>query len=604
MEGTVCSPGAPGPHNREGRSRAIPASRAYTPYVRRDATSVKLSVERKPASLVELNITAEEQEFAEALDKAIKKQARSLQVPGFRKGKAPRAMIERYYGREAFLRDAADEVMDRLYRQALEQEDLRPVGDPEVEIVELEPVNFIVTVPVYPTVDLGDYAAVRVDPVDAAVTDEDVQEVIDRLQRTQSPWVDVTEARKPREGDQVTVDYTVHDGETPFQDPVEDAVFILGETNLLQPLRDKIEDMNVGDTEQFDLVFEEDDETADPQIRGKALTYNVTLKSLKQRDLTPVDDEFAKTVAGAESLDDLRQQIRDDVHQGKTNEGRSEVLNKTIDAIAEQATIDLPEAMIHDEVHHQLNHLKEDLQRQNIAWDAYVRSSGKSEQEIHDDMFPEATRRLRNSIILQEIAKRENVEVSDADIEAEIERAAGPDINPASEDEEAQARAQRLRELYKSDYFRNILRNDLFERKLTDRVVEIATEGKGAVLNGWTAPEPAEATNEAESADEAPAAKSSKLPAEGEGTDWVAGDGTDTIPEGFPIKGNASSKIYHPEASPSYNNTIAEIYFATPEAAEAAGYRLPKALQQAGESAAETAASAVEQAAEQAKNAE
>lgn len=465
---------------------------------------MKLTVERKPASLVELNITADEDEFSAALDKAISKQSRNLQIPGFRKGKAPRAMVERYYGREAFLRDAADEVMDRLYREALEQEDLRPVGDPDVEIVELEPVNFIVTVPVYPTIDLGDYASVRVDPVDAAVNDEEVQEILDRLQRTQSPWVDVEEARKPQEGDQVTVDYTVKEGDEQFQEPVEDAIFVLGETNLLQPLRDKIEEMNVGDTEQFDLVFEEDDETADPQIRGKALTYTVTLKSLKQRDLKPIDDELAKTVAGAESLEDLRQQILDDVHQGKTNEGRTEVMNKIIEAIAENATIDLPDAMIDDEVEHQVNHLKEDLQRQNTSWETYLRSTGKSEDDVKADVRPEAARRLRNSIILQEIAKLENVEVTDEDLEAEITRAAGPDINPDTEDEEAKARAQRLRELYASDYFRNILRNDLYERKLTDRVIEIATEGKGAVLNGWVAPEPQAASNDDASADEAP----------------------------------------------------------------------------------------------------
>jgi trigger factor len=579
---------------------------------------VKLNVERKPASLVELNITAEEEEFAAALDKAISKQARNLQIPGFRKGKAPRSMVERYYGRETFLRDAADEVMDRLYREALEKEDLRPVGDPEVEIVELEPVNFIVTVPVYPTVDLGDYASVRVDPVDAAVGDDDVQEILDRLQRTQSPWVDVTDARKPQEGDQVSVDYTVNEGDTQFQEPVEDAVFVLGETNLLQPLRDKIEDMYVGDTEEFELVFEEDDETADPQIRGKTLTYNVTLKSLKTRDLQPIDDEFAKSVAGAESVADLRQQILDDVHQGKTNEGRTEVMNKVIDAIAEQASIELPDAMIHDEVHHQLNHLKEDLQRQNTPWEAYLRTAGKTEHEVHDELWPEATRRLRNPIILQEIAKLEKVEVTDGDIDAEITRAAGPDINPEGDDEEARARAQRLRELYASDYFRNILRNDLFERKLTDRVIDLATEGKGAVLNAWTAPEPVTETTADATATEpgmdsetdvveasgSNAKSSGKLPSEGEGTDWVAGDGTDDVPDGFPLKGNASSRIYHPEASPSYGNTIAEIYFATPEAAEAAGYRLPKSLQQAGEDAAGTAASMAEKAAEQAKNAE
>src|SRR5699024_1412498 len=160
-------------------------------------------------------------------------------------------MVERYYGREAFLRDAADEVMDRLYREAIEKEEISPVGEPSVEIVDLEPVNFIVTVPYYPDIELGDYASVRADPVDAAVTDDDVQDVVDRLQRQGAAWVEVTD-RKPQDGDQVTIDYTVKDGDEEFQEPVEDAVWVLGETNLLPQLHDKLADMSVGETESFD----------------------------------------------------------------------------------------------------------------------------------------------------------------------------------------------------------------------------------------------------------------------------------------------------------------------------------------------------------------
>lgn len=460
---------------------------------------MKLTTERKPGSLAELNITAEEQEFQEAFDKAIKRQARNLQVPGFRKGKAPRHMIERYYGRESFLRDAADEVMDRLYREALEQEAITPVGEPSVEILDLEPVNFVVTVPYYPDIELGDYQSVRVEPVDAAVTDEDVQEVVDRLQRQGADWVDVTD-RKPADGDQVTIDYSVKEGDEEFQEPVEDAVWVLGETNLLPQLQDKIEDMTAGETESFDLVFEEDDETADPQVRGKQLTYTVTLKSLKTRDLKPIDDEFAKTVAGADSVDDLMQQIRDDIHQGKTQEARTKVLDAIVEKVAEQSTIDLPDAMIDDEVEHQLGHRKQEFAQQGIGWEQMLRMSNTTEDAVKEEMRPDAARRLKNSMLLQEIAKRENIEVTDEDIEAEIDRVAGADLDPDSADEEARERAKRLRDVYNSEYFRNVLRNDMFEKKLTDQLIEIATEGKGAVINGWVAPDPEEA--EVEEAEE------------------------------------------------------------------------------------------------------
>lgn len=622
---------------------------------------MKLTTERKPGSLVDLNITADEQEFNSEVDKAIVRQARNVQIPGFRKGKAPRHMVERFYGgREAFQQDAAEKLMDKYYREALEQEDLRVVGDPELTDMSFDPtLTFTVTVAVYPDVKIGDYNAVRVDPIDAAVSDEDVQEVVTRLQRQASEWAEVNDARKPGEGDQVTIDYTVKEGDKDFQAPVTDAVWVLGETNLLPQLRERIEDMEVGATEEFDVLFEEDDETADPQIRGKLLHYSVTLKGLKERNLREINDEFAKEVAGAESVDDLMRQIRDDVHQGKTSDARNEIINTIVEKIAETAEIDIPEVMVEEEVEHQLSHRKEDLQRQGIQWEQMLAMSNMTEDDVKNDSRPDAERRLRNTMILQEIARLEKIEIADEDLDAEVDRVAGPDLNPDEADEEAVARAKRMRDVYNSDYFRNVLRNDLFERKLTDRIIEIATEGRGAALNAFEAPEGAasmgvgsglnlahtaggghasrhshshdhdhghdhdhdhgqgeevaettaavaEADVETEpEAAEAPAAtRSSKLPESGEGTEWVAGDGTDSVPDGFTIKGNASSKIFHPEESPNYTNTIAEIYFATPEAAEAHGYRLPKTLQQAGESAGSLMKDVAQKAADEAKGGE
>jgi trigger factor len=551
---------------------------------------VKLTTERKPGSLIELNITADEQEFNNEVDKVISRQAKNVQIPGFRKGKAPRQMVERFYGgREAFQQDAAEGLMDKYYREALEKEDIRTVGEPEVTSLSFDPtLNFVVSVPVYPDVELGDYKEVRVDPIDAAVSDEEVQDVVTRLQKQASEWVDLAESRKPVEGDQVTIDYTVKEGDNDFQEPVNDAVWVLGETNLLPQLRERIEDMEVGETSEFDVLFEEDDETADPQIRGKLLHYTVTLKAVKEQPLREMTDELAKELAVAESVDDLLQQVRDDIHQGKTNDARNQVMNSIVEKIAETTEIDIPEVMIDEEVEHQLNHRKEDLQRQGINWDQMLAMSNMSEDDIKADTRPEAERRLRNTMILQEIARLENIEVADEDLDAEIDRVAGSDLNPDENDEEAVARAKRLRDVYNSDYFRSVLRNDLFERKLTDHIIELATEGKGAVINGYVAPETEESTSgdttasedEGTEEDEATETRSSKLPKGGEGEEWVSGDGGDTAPDGFPIKGNANSKIYHPEESPNYTSTIADIYFATPEAAESHGYRLPKTLQQ------------------------
>lgn len=575
---------------------------------------MKLTTERKPGSIIELNIAAEDAEFQEAVDKAIVRRAKNVQIPGFRKGKAPLNMVERFYGgREVFAQDAAEKLMDQLYQEALKQEDINPVGDPELVNMELDPtLNFVVAVPVYPEIELGDYNAVRVDPVDAAVTDSDVEEVLERLRKQQATWEDV-EGRKPSEGDQVTIDYTVHEGEEVFQEPVTDAVWVLGETNLLEQLRERIEDMEPGQNEEFELFFEEDDESADPKVRGKQLKYNVTLKGVKTRNLPELTDELAKEITGAENVEELREQIFEDIHQGKTGDARNEVLNKIIEAVAETTNIDIPTVMVDEEIDHQIGHRKEELKRQGITWEQMLAFSGLDEEKVKEDTRPDAEKRLRNTMILQEIARQENIEITDEDVDAEIDNIAGPDLNPDTDDAEAVERARRMREVYNGDYFRNVLKNDLFERRLTERIIEIATEGKGAVLNGWEpkAEEPAKksekksskkvkkAQNEEDpTKSEVDASKlRKKLPESGEGTDWVMGDGTQDVPEGFPIKGNASSHIYHPAESPNYESTIAEIYFKDGDAAESHGYRLPKTLEAAGEQAGKSVIDAAKKAA-------
>jgi trigger factor len=453
-------------------------------------------MERMPESQVLLDIAAEDDEFAQAMDRAFRKVSRQINVPGFRKGHAPRFIIEQMYGREVFLSEAQQDLMDNLYRKALQQEELVPVGSPDVELVEMEPLNFKVTVSVYPAIDPGDYQNVRVEPADASIEENAVDEVLGRIQKMQSPWVDPAEARTPREGDQITIDLAVNDGDEEFEKPIEDAVFVLGESNLFDQLRTEIEKLHVGDTVTTDVTFSEDDEDVSERVRGKTLTYTITLKGLKERDLLPLDDEFAQTV-NESTLEKLSSDIRTDLHRTKTNEARNEVVNEIINKVAEGATIELPGPMIDDAVTEEYNNFRMRLAQQQQSLEEYMRLSGQSEEDLKEEMRPNSARRLRNSLLLREIANREGIEVSDAEIDAEIEALvnAAPDV-------------ERARQIYsEGGYFRGILRNDLFDRRLTDRLVEIATEGRGAVTNGWT--EESDATEAASEESEPKAEKAS-----------------------------------------------------------------------------------------------
>lgn len=436
---------------------------------------MKLTVERLPESQVRLDIAAEEAEFAQAVEKAAKKVAREIALPGFRKGKVPRHMIERMYGREVFLEEAGRLIMDDLYRQALKQEELTPVGDPSVEITQMDPVAFTVEVPVFPAVEPGDYASVRVEPQDASIEESDVDEVLQRLRKASSPWVDPAEERAPVEGDQVTLDLSISEGGEQFQEPIEDAQFIIGESQLFDELREAVLKLKPGETGEAIITFAEDDEAATEKLRGKTLTYSVTLKGIKARELLEVDDEFAKTYAGEESAEALIAAIRQDLHQARTKEVRSTVLAQIIETVAEGATIEIPAVMVEDSLTEEMGRVRQRLQMQRTSLEIYLRANQQTEEEFREELRPEVARRLRNSLVLREIAERDGIAVSDEEVESEIHDIVSGAANP-----------EQMEKVYSADrYMRSVLRNEMYDERLSDHLIAIATEGRGAVLNGY-----------------------------------------------------------------------------------------------------------------------
>ncbi len=451
-------------------------------------------MERLSESRVQLEIIAEEEESAEAMRRAVRKVGNQITVPGFRKGKAPKAMIERVYGPEVFQEEANQLLMTDLYRQALEREDLVPVGDPTVDIGSTVPLTFTVVVPIYPEIDPGKYQDVRIEPLDAAVDAAAVDELAEALRKSHSPWVDppgdglqvgaglelTPKSRMPRDGDQVTIDYTVQEDETTVEEPVVDAVFVLGESGLLDPIEDAIKGLRVGETTGFSVPFAADDETIDDSLRGKSLSYSVTLKGLKERDLLPLDDDFAKTVGDVDTLAELRQNLSEELHQARTAEARRDALAQVIEKMAAGATIELPDPMIDRAVADDLSRLRGRLAQQGVPLEAYLRATEQSEDELRVEMRPEAAARLRNSLLLRTIAEREDIAVGDDDVDAAVERMS---IAAQGTDQPKQAEA-----FARSERVRDMLQSQLFERQLTERLIEIATEGRGAVVNAWTPP--------------------------------------------------------------------------------------------------------------------
>jgi trigger factor len=433
---------------------------------------VNVAVERLPESQVVLDITTDEQEFEKALQRAYRKVVNQVRLPGFRPGKAPRFVIERMLGREVLIEQADRDLLDPLYQQALDQEQINPVGEPEVEIYQTEPLAFKVTVQVYPTIDLGGYQEVRVEPRPVAVTDEQVEEAIERLRSNRSPWNELAEARPAREGDRVTVDVELWEkgADEPYREPITDSTYILGKDNLFAQLRDALIGANAGDIQSVEIEFAEDDETAEAGMRGKTMVYTLTLKKIEEQELVALDDEFASTASEgrATTVEALRNDVRKDLMRAERQKARNEVATEVVNAMSALATIDVPPVMVDKQVDSDVEDLRNRLSQEQQTLESYLRLKGQSEEELREELRPEAARRLRNSLVLREIATREGVSVSAQDIDAEIDRLIGTSEN-----------REQLRQIYSGNYIRNLLENELFERKLMDHVIGIATEGRG-----------------------------------------------------------------------------------------------------------------------------
>jgi trigger factor len=450
---------------------------------------VKITVEHLPQSTVRLDIAADPEEFDAALERAFRRISQQVQVPGFRPGRAPRALVERRVGRELIVAEAQRELMDRLYREALQQHRLTPVAEPEVEIYQDEPLAFRVEVQVYPQVDLDGYRDIRVEPREVEVTEEEIDQVIEGLRRSRAVWKTPDEPRQPRDGDQVIVDIEAYEGEQPFQEPLRQATFVLGESNLFAEIDQAIRSLLPKESAEFDISFAEEDERVSPELRGKTLHYRVTVHEVKEAELPEVNDEFAQSL-GVATLSELRDRVRRDLLREKAQAARAEVLEQAVQRLLEVATVELPPALVERQVAADVERLREQLRQRGSSLEEYLRFQVKTLEEFKEELRPQAEARLRRYLVLQAFAEAEGIAVSEEELVAEIERLALASGSP-----------EQFRAFYSVPSVRSFLADELHERKVSERLLELVTEGRGAVIGEaarvLAGAEPAEGTEPA-----------------------------------------------------------------------------------------------------------
>lgn len=386
---------------------------------------MKTTMERLENSRVRLTVECDAQAFEEAIQGAYKRVAKRINLPGFRKGRAPRKLIEMNYGPEIFFEDAVDILFPKAYEAALQETGIQPVDQPDVDIDEISQENgvtFKIEVDVYPEVELGTYFGLEAEREKVNVTDEDVDLVLRDYQERAAELVVVDSRTDVREGDYAVIDFAGYiDGEPFSGGAAEDHLLQIGSGQFIPGFEEQMVGMNVGETKDIVVTFPE--EYHAEHLAGKEATFKVTVKELKERVLPELDDEFAKDVSeSASTLDELKAEIRKTIEDDLERRTAIKLENTLLDKIAENSKIELPQSM----VKHQAQHMAEDYLRnlmyQGITPDRYFEITNTTMEDLAANFEEESARRLRHDLILEAIAKAEGITVSDEEVNEEIER--------------------------------------------------------------------------------------------------------------------------------------------------------------------------------------
>ena len=376
-------------------------------------------------NMVKLVIEASAEEFEAGLNAAYNKNKNKISVPGFRKGKAPRKMIEQLYGSQIFFEDAANEIIPDAYADAAKESGLDIVSQPKVSIEQLEagkPFIFAAEVAVRPEVELGEYKGVEVTKADAEVTDADVEEELKKVQDQNSRTVSV-EDRAVKDGDMTVIDFEGFiDGEAFEGGKGENYPLTIGSHSFIDTFEEQMIGMNIGEEKELNVTFPEDYHAEN--LKGKPATFKVTVKEIKEKQLPELDDDFAQDVSDFDTLAEYKDDLKKKIAERKESEAKAKKESEAIEKVVEAAKMDIPQAMIDTQVNRMLEDFAKRLQQQGLSVEQYFQYTGMTADKIMEEMKPEAVKRIKNSLVLEAVAKAENIEVSEEEFEAELQKMA------------------------------------------------------------------------------------------------------------------------------------------------------------------------------------
>ena len=386
---------------------------------------MSLQVEKLEKNMAKLTIEASAEDFEKAIQKVYLKARGRINIPGFRKGKAPRKLIEKMYGTGVFYEDAANDLIPTAYAEALKDCDLEIVSRPEINVTQIEsgkPFIFTAEVAVKPEVTLGEYKGVEVEKSNVEVTDEDINKEVDKERENNSRTIDVDD-RAVENGDIIKLDFDGSVDGVPFEGgKAENYTLTIGSGSFIPGFEDQLIGTKIGEEKDVTLTFPED--YHEKSLAGKEAVFKCKVNAISVKELPEADDEFASEVSEFETLAEYKEDIKKKLTEKKEKAARAKKEAQAIEKAVENATMEIPDAMIDTQVQSMMEDFARRMQSQGLSLEQYFQFTGMDVKKMHDQMKPEALKRIQNSLVLEAVAKAENIEISDEKVDEEIAKMA------------------------------------------------------------------------------------------------------------------------------------------------------------------------------------
>ena len=386
---------------------------------------MSVQVEKLEKNMAKLTVEVSAEDFKAAIKKAFNKNKNRFSIPGFRKGKAPQAMIEKMYGEGVFYEDAADEAINASYAEAMKESGLDIVSRPEVTIEKIgkdEPFVYSALVAVKPEVTLGQYKGVEVEKADASVSAEDVEAELKKVQEQNARLLTV-EDRGVEDGDQTVIDFEGFvDGKGFEGGKAEDYPLTIGSHSFIDTFEEQLVGKNIGEECEINVTFPEEYHAA--ELAGKPATFKVTVKEIKVKELPELNDEFASEVSEFDTLDEYKKDVEKKLAEKKEIEANSKNEDAVVAKVVENASMEIPDKMIDAQAENMVQDMARRMQSQGLSLDMYLKYTGMTVEQMKEQARPDAEKRIRTRLVLEAVAQAENIQISDEKVDEEVAKMA------------------------------------------------------------------------------------------------------------------------------------------------------------------------------------